>query len=228
VKEENLLGDHIGSVILVQHVGDDKGIVNAARVSFGQDQDDDFTERDAKLLGYLIAHQHGSPYEHNSMTFKVVAPIFVVRQWQRHRVGVSFNEISARYTEVLERYYIPLQFRAQAKDNRQASVVDAEGVVNQMAAQDAYKQSCEFAMASYRNLLNLGVAKEQARGVLPVTMYTEFFFTCNLRALLHFLELREHPGAQWEIQRYANALKSIAIALFPETFNALDKIKSKG
>lgn len=219
------LSDGIGSVSLVQQVGDDKSIVNAARVSFAGDNALPFDERDAKLIKYLLKHHHGSPFEHNSLTFKVVAPIFVVRQWQRHRIA-SYNEISARYVEVLERFYTPVQFREQAKNNRQASI-EASETLEQGVARALYESAWKASFEAYHNLLELGVAKEQARGVLPVTQYTEFYFTCNLRALFHFLELRDHAGAQWEIQQYARALAQLAEPIFPSAFQAWREIQAE-
>jgi len=220
------LEDGIGSVALVQQVGDDKSIVNAARVSFGGDNTLPFDERDSKLIKYLLKHHHGSPFEHNSLTFKVVAPIFVVRQWQRHRVGVSYNEISARYVEVLERFYTPLEFRQQAKNNRQASVQASESF-EQDTARALYESAWKASFEAYHQLLELGVAKEQARSVLPVTQYTEFYFTCNLRSLFHFLGLRDHAGAQWEIQQYARALTQLSESLFPAAFQAWRELQSE-
>ena len=213
------LQDGIGSVALVQHVGDDKAIVNAARVSFGGDNTLPLTDRDEKLIAYLLRHQHGSPFEHNSLTFKVVAPIFVARQWFRHRIGVSYNEISGRYVEVEERIYVPREFRAQAKSNRQASV-EAGDTLDQASAHDVWQSVWQQSYAAYQELLTLGVTREQARGVLPQAAYTEFYFTCNVRSLLHFIGLRDHPGAQFEIQKYAQALTELAEPLFPVTFRA--------
>lgn len=131
----------------------------------------------------------------------------------------SYNEISYRYVEVEERFYTPRAFRAQARSNRQASV-EAGDDFDQAQAHDLWTRAWRVAFGTYQELLTLGVTREQARGVLPVASYTEFYFTCNLRALLHFLELRDHPGAQWEIQRYAQALAQLAEPLFPVTFKA--------
>lgn len=213
------LNDEIGSVALVQHVGDDKSVVNAARVSFGGDNTLPFDEKDAKLIRYLLKHEHGSPFEHNSLTFKIVAPIFVIRQWMRHRVGVSYNEISGRYVEVLEQFYTPEKFRQQAKSNRQASI-EATDSLDQEQAHQVWENAWKQAFQAYQDLLALGVTREQARGVLPLTMYSEFYFTCNLRSLFHFLALRDHPGAQWETQMYARALAQLAEPLFPSSFEA--------
>ncbi|KEF33554.1 thymidylate synthase [Deinococcus sp. RL] len=211
------LGDGIGSVALVQHVGSDKMIVNAARVSFGGDSDAPLSDRDEKLIRYLLRHQHGSPFEHNLVTFKVVCPIFVDRQLVRHRSGVSKNEVSLRYTETRERNFTPPSFRRQAPSNRQASVED-DGTLDQAAAAAVWEGAWRAAFAAYQELLALGVTREQARGVLPLSLYTESYYTFNVRSLLHFLSLRDHEGAQYETQLYARALAELAEPLFPVTF----------
>ncbi|MPY67388.1 FAD-dependent thymidylate synthase [Deinococcus sp. SDU3-2] len=211
------LGDGIGSVALVQHVGDDKMIVNAARVSFGGDSDAPLNDRDEKLIRYLLRHHHGSPFEHNLITFKIVCPIFVDRQAVRHRVGVSKNEVSARYVEVQERNFTPPSFRKQAPSNRQASVED-DGTLNQAAAAAVWAEAWRQAFRAYHDLLRLGVTREQARGVLPLSLYTESYYTFNVRSLLHFLSLRDHEGAQYETRLYARAMAELAEPLFPVTF----------
>ncbi|WP_407569478.1 FAD-dependent thymidylate synthase [Deinococcus altitudinis] len=213
------LADSIGAVSLVQHVGSDKMIANAARVSFGGDSDAPLSKRDEKLIGYLLRERHGSPFEHNLITFKVVCPIFVDRQMVRHRVGVSKNEISGRYVEVAERVYIPSQFRQQAKSNRQAST-EADERLDQDAAAGLYRSAWESAYAAYQGLLALGVTREQARGVLPQALYTESYYTFNVRSLLHFLGLRDHDGAQYETRLFARAMGELAEPLFPVTFAA--------
>ena len=213
------LSDSVGSVSLVQHVGDDKMITNAARVSFGGDSAAPLSARDEKLIGYLLRERHGSPFEHNLITFKVVCPIFVDRQMVRHRVGVSKNEISGRYVEMTERVYIPTQFRQQAKSNRQASV-EADERLDQDAAAGLYRRAWDSAYTAYQGLLALGVTREQARGVLPQALYTESYYTFNVRSLLHFLGLRDHEGAQYETRLYAQAMGQLAQPLFPVTFAA--------
>lgn len=217
------LNDGIGSVALVQHVGDDKGIVNAARVSFGQDNDEPLSDRDAKLIGYLLREHHGSPFEHNLITFKIVCPIFVDRQMVRHRVGVSKNEVSGRYVEVQERAYVPTEFRQQAKSNRQASVEALDGFPHDTAGK-VYQRAWHGAFGAYQDLLGLGVTREQARGVLPLSLYTESYYTFNLRSLLHFVGLRDHAGAQWETQQYAKAMRTLAESIFPVSFKAWDDL----
>lgn len=218
------LNDGIGSVALVQHVGDDKGIVNAARVSFGQDNDEPLSDRDAKLIGYLLREHHGSPFEHNLITFKIVCPIFVDRQMVRHRVGVSKNEVSGRYVELQERAYVPTEFRQQAKNNRQASVEAVDGFPQDKAGK-VYREAWGSAFEAYQSLLELGVTREQARGVLPLSLYTESYYTFNLRSLLHFVGLRDHAGAQWETQQYAKAMRTLAEGIFPVSFKAWDDLQ---
>lgn len=219
------LGDQIGSVELIQHVGDDAGIAKAARVSFAHDQNTTEPERDFKLIKYLLKHGHGSPFEHNLLTFRVTCPIFVDRQWVRHRIGVSKNEESGRYIELKERCYIPQNFRRQAERNRQASV-EAGGTLDQPGTKALYEQAWRHAYDTYTQLLAMGVAREQARGILPLSLYTSSYYTFNVRSLLHFLELRDHEGAQYEIQRYAKSLSQLAEPLFPLTFQAWRELQN--
>jgi thymidylate synthase (FAD) len=217
------LNDEIGSVALIQHAGDDKMVVNAARVSFGGDNAVPLNDKDINLIKYLLKHKHGSPFEHNLITFKIVCPIFVDRQMVRHRVGVSKNEISGRYVEMTERVYIPAPFRQQAKENRQASV-EADSQLNQRSALLVYRRAWTEAYSAYQELLKLGVTREQARGVLPQALYTESYYTFNLRSLFHFIGLRDHTGAQHETQMYARAMRELAAPLFPVCFAAFDSL----
>jgi thymidylate synthase (FAD) len=220
------LNDGIGYIQLVQSVGDDTGITNSARVSFGK-RITEIEDKDRKLLKYLLENEHLSPFEHNSLTFLVKAPLFVARQWFRHRIA-SFNEISGRYVEVKEEFYIPQKFRKQSTNNRQASVegemAEDDLLRNEQTAY-AYKIALTSAYETYEILLRRGVCREQARAVLPLATYTEFYFTCNLRALLHFIKLRDHENAQWEIQRYAKIMKEIAKEIFPETMKIWEELK---
>lgn len=213
------LQDDIGSVALVQVSGDDKMIVNAARVSFGADNLSPLSARDEKLISYLLAHHHGSPFEHNMITFKLILPIFVDRQIVRHRAGVSKNEVSGRYVELQERNYLPKIFRKQAPSNRQASVED-DGSIDQEEATRIWQEAWQNAYQAYQQLINLGVTREQARGVLPLSLYTETYYSFNLRSLLHFLTLRLHEGAQFETQLYAQAMQALIEPHFPATFRA--------
>lgn len=220
MKLDNILGDGIGSIELLSVNGNDKSIVNAARVSFGKDEvNGEFTDKDAKLLKFLLSHEHGSPFEHNQLQFRIKAPLFVHSQWVKHRIGTSINSQSGRYVSVSEQFYIPVSFRSQSKSNRQAST--DEPVSNPEQADIEYRNAITQCFAAYDRLLALGVAKEQARGVLAVSQYTNFIFTCNIRSLLHFLHLRNHKDAQWEMQQYARGLKEIAEQYFPYTFAAV-------
>jgi len=214
------LNDGIGHVQLVQHVGDDAGIVNSARVSFGK-RIDEVQEKDIKLIEYLLTNQHCSPLEHNSITFLVKCPIFIARQWMRHRI-CSYNEISARYTELKDEFYIPENFRIQHEKDRQASKESDNQTINIL--KESYVNSLKESYANYKKLLDAGVAREQARGLLPLCIYTEFYWTCNLRALLHFIELRADGHAQWEMQQYARAVLVLVNDIFPETIKAWKKI----
>lgn len=193
--------------------------VSAARVSHGrEDKTGDDPEKDLKLMRFLAEHKHFSPFEHQSATFLVEAPLYVAREWMRHRTG-QFNEISMRYTsDPSDTYYIPGTFRAQAAKNKQASEGEVE---SQDEAAQYYKDSLEFAKRSYDALLTLGVARELARGVLPTCMVTRFYCTFNLRNWAHWYKLRIDPGAQLEIRHYANEIDRQLEALWPTAWKVL-------
>jgi thymidylate synthase (FAD) len=225
----DLYGDGIGSVEYVSHMGTDLTIVNAARVSFGKHKED-LDDKDAKLIRYLIEHRHTSTLEHNVVTFRFCVPLFVRSQHHRHRTW-SYNEISRRYTDVDIRFYEPAAFRTQHKSNRQASnaaevidpVVYAYEDGGRVAASSLVRNHHKHSMKLYNDMLGAGVCREQARGVLPQNMYTEYYGTANLNNLMKFVELRTHEGAQWEIQRVANACLDIASELWPVTVAAYRK-----
>jgi len=194
-----------GWVGLIDMLGSEITIANAARVSFGK-MKSDMEEKDVALLNYLLENRHSSPLEHVVFTFSVHCPLFVRGQWHRHRT-CSYNEISRRYTEIDLEFYTPSKMRKQAEINRQASEEwndfdDAElrGRIT------AHNQSC---LKFYNELLDLGVCREQARGVLPQNMMVTFWGTVDLNNLLHFLELRDSDHAQWEIREYAQAIKQL-------------------
>ena len=204
MKEVELYGDGIGKVSYVQHVGDDKMIANAARVSFGQDNNEPLTKKDKGLIKYLIKHRHTSPFEHNSITFLFEVPMFVRSQHMRHRTW-AYNEISRRYTEMALRFYEPKAFRTQHDSNRQASNLDGLDLFNHLIAK--------------------GVCREQARGVLPQNLYAKYYGTVNLSNLLKFIDLRTHEGAQWEIQRTAEACLDIAEEIWPFSIGAYRELR---
>lgn len=227
-KSIDLYGDGIGKVEYIQHMGDCLTIVNSARVSFGKHKDE-LDERDKKLISYLVDHKHTSTFEHNLVTFRFVVPLFVRSQHHRHRTW-SYNEISRRYTDENLAFYEPATFRTQHKSNRQAS--NAEELINPMVpvpynnagfqgdASAVVRDWNEKAVKLYNDLMEAGVCREQARGILPQNLYTEFYGTVNLSNLLKFIDLRTHEGAQWEIQRVAEACLEIATDLWPEAVGA--------
>ncbi len=228
----NLYDDNIGSVEYVQHMGEDITVVNAARVSFGKHKEV-MDEKDKKLVNYLIKHRHTSTLEHNVITFRFVVPLFVRSQHHRHRTW-SFNEISRRYTAENLRFYEPLTFRTQHKSNRQASNLDQHDPVIYPDLSDidfgttasaVIKAHHQDSIKLYNRLMSAGVCREQARGVLPQNMYTEYYGTCNLNNLIKFIGLRTHDGAQWEIQKVALACLEIAKKHWPITVAAYDSIK---
>jgi thymidylate synthase (FAD) len=228
--------DGIGSVSLVDHMGSDITVVNSARVSFGIHKSD-LDRGDKRLINYLIKHRHTSTLEHNLITFKFVVPLFVRSQHHRHRTW-SYNEISRRYTDKDLQFYLPKSFRTQHESNRQAS--NEEILINPpitlshrgLPLEDAYIETSDAvaafkddAVSLYNLMLSKGVCREQARMVLPQNLYTEYYGTVNLNNLLKFIDLRTHEGAQWEIQKVAEACLGIAADLFPVTVNAYRKVR---
>lgn len=211
------LSDGISSVQLIRHSGSDVDVVNAARVSYGKFVAT-LTDRDEKLISFLMEHHHTSPFEHNQLSFRVKCPIYVMRQWIRHRMN-SYNEISYRYVKAPLEFYIPGHWRYQDTQNRQGSV----GAFQDDALKEQYLQALETARQSYELLLEKGVAREIARGLLPLCTYTEFIFTCNLHSLMNFLKLRLEPGAQWEIRVFADALLELALPHFPVSLGCWKK-----
>lgn len=217
--------DDIGSVQLVNYMGSDKTIVNAARVSFGVEKEQ-LNERDTKLIKYLIDHKHTSTLEHNIITFKFCVPMFVRSQHMRHRTW-SYNEISRRYTDKNLQFYQPSVFRTQHKSNRQASnendIIDptiAPTFLDRYAtANESISLWTEYSLDLFDKLIEKGVCREQARMILPQNLYTEYYGTVNLSNLYKFIHLRLHEGAQWEIQQVAKACLEIAKEIWPTPTN---------
>lgn len=215
-----LYGDGKGFVELVDHMGTDLTIVNSARVSFGK-QKDEIDERDERLINYLVKHKHTSTFEHNIVTFRVCVPLFVRSQHMRHRTW-SYNEISRRYTDIDVEFYQPTAFRTQHESNRQASnddlidpLVDPQSITGGTSASWLVRDHNKKSLRLYDKLINAGVCREQARGVLPQNLYTKYYGTVNLSNLLKFISLRTHSGAQWEIRKLAEGMLSISKALWP-------------
>lgn len=222
-----------GFVELIDYIGSDLTVVNSARVSFGK-QKGTFDERDKILVKFLAENKHYSPFRHLIVQFHIKAPEFVMRQWYKHVVGIetsssyptkdhAWNEISGRYVPVSDFYY-PTNWRRQSEDNRQAS----EGAIeNQEEASEIFKDAMDLLIQSYEKLLSLGVAKEQARIILPLNLYTEVYWTSSFQAIMNFLDLRDDPHAQWEIREYALAIKDIMYYIYPETTKIWFEVHNK-
>ena len=220
------LDDGISALRLLDYMGSSIDIVNDARQSFDAESPE-FTSRDQKLLNYLVAHKHTSPFRGVVFKWQVKAPLFVARQWWKHVIGgtyandqLGWNEKSFRYCVADdEQFYTPNVFREQSESNKQASK-GALGGRAQALAEAAYGDALEKMKDAYKTLLAAGVSKEQARGILPTCHYTSFVWTCSLQALLHFLSLRMPADAQWEIRAYADTMARIAEPIVPEAFDA--------
>lgn len=194
-----------GWIGLIDHMGTEVSATNAARVSFGK-MKEKFDEKDEILLKYLVENQHMTPLEHITFSFSVHCPLFVARQWMRHR-NFSYNEISRRYTAVDLEFYFPDTFRKQSESNRQAST--DEIIEKNKEARELFSKSVDDCFDAYEKLIEMGVCKEQARSILPQNMFTTFWMTGNLRNILHFIELRDSDHAQKEIREYAKAMKEL-------------------
>lgn len=227
-----LFDDGIGAVEYISHMGTDLSVVNAARVSFGSEKEE-VDEKDIKLINYLMDHNHSSPFEHCTITFRFTVPLFIRSQHHRHRTW-AYNEISRRYTSVDINFYEPKEFRKQHKSNRQASTdvlidpiveYNRSGLPISAGASALVKSHHKECMKLFEKMLEAGVCREQARGVLPQNLYTQYYGTVNLHNLLKFVALRSHDGAQWEIQQVAEACLEIAEELFPHSVQSF--IRSK-
>jgi len=206
--------DH-GHVRLIESMGSDLSIVRNARVSYDAEwRAGDDEGKDAKLLNYLLKNKHTSPFESCVFTFDVKAPIFVFRQWHRHRTW-SFNEISARYAELPEEFYVPKldQITTQSSSNKQMRTDVQHPQANEL--QELIKLQSEAAHATYRALIEKGAPRELARSVLPVGTYSHMFATVDLHNLFHFLKLRLHEHSQYEIRVYAKAMLELIEPVVP-------------
>lgn len=202
----------------------DSAIVQAARVSYGQGLKD--YETDSKLINYLYKHKHTSPFEMVKFKFHVKAPIFVARQWFRHRMG-NYNEISGRYSELKEEIYIPDKISSQSKINKQLSsdddISNNKKVKNLMENTEMYNK---IQFTNYKELMNAGVSRETARINLPLSLFTEFYFSIDLHNLLNFIKLRNSKNAQYEIKEYASKIQEIIEPLCPITMKAFNEHKT--
>ena len=211
-----------GFVRLVDYMGSDERIVQAARVSYGKGTKS--VREDAGLIDYLLRHQHTSPFEHVMLEFHCKLPIFVARQWIRHRTA-SVNEISGRYSIMTPDYYCPPeeQIRFQSTDNKQGRSNDEVPPELRQKVLDLIHQDQSAVYSSYETLLNDGIAKELARINLPLSLYTEWYWLMDLHNLFHFLRLRMDSHAQWEIRAYANAIAELTQTVVPQSYQSFER-----
>jgi thymidylate synthase (FAD) len=213
-------------VELIRHFADDEHVVQAARVSSGTDLRPG--GKTAPLISALMRDRHGSPFEHGMFTFRVHAPIFVFREWHRHRVGWSYNEQSGRYTEFKPVFYLPDYSRPLVQSGKPMNYDLRAGTEHQhRCAVYSTQEVCRAAWAQYQDMIGSGIAREVARNVLPVSTYSSMYATCNPRSLMHFLSLRtadvsaSYPSKpQWEIDRAARELESHFMDTMPVTWAA--------
>lgn len=210
--------DH-GFVRLDESMATDLSVVNAARVSFAR-RKEEMDDSDRGLVRFLLRDRHGTPFEHNAFRFHVRAPIFVAREWFRHRVG-SFNEFSMRYARATDDFYVPDadDVRTQVGKPGSYSFDPVEPDVAE-ATREELRTVYETAFAAYERLVEMGVARELARSVMPVGAYTEFYWTVNARSLMNFVSLRAAETAQREIRRYAEACERFLAEEMPVTYQA--------
>lgn len=220
-------------VKIIDHSGSDLAVANAARVSVMGDgvfKLGDRSEKDKGLINYLMKNRHGTPFEHNSMTFFVKAPIFVFREFHRHRIGFSYNEMSGRYTELHPEFYVPGPSRPLIQTGKPGHYVFVKGTEDQYyLMRQGMERSYKAAWREYQNQLAWGMAKEVARTVLPVGIYSQMYVTCNARSLMAFLSLRTKSEdstfpsyPQYEIEQVANKLEEFAKKFMPVTFECFD------
>ncbi len=216
-----LYGDSIGEISLIDYMGCDRRAVDAARVSFLNDdtQRVDLDDKDTRLLKYLLKERHTSPFEHSVITFRIKVPLYVRAQVMRHRT-FSFNELSRRYTSEEVDFHIPNTLRKQAKSNLQCSTDETVDNVDKLL--EVYRRSTARAFQEYQVLLNCGVAREQARAILPQNMYTTFYMTGSLHNYIHFLRLRLDEHAQPETRELASGMRLMLLSLYPITLEAVD------
>ena len=210
--------DH-GFVRLDDAMADDLSVVNGARVSFARHKDE-LDDSDQGLIRFLMRERHGTPFEHNAFRFHVRCPIFVAREWFRHRVG-SFNEFSLRYARATDDFYVPEPEDVRTQIGKPGAY-SFEPVSDELAetTREELRAVYEAAYRTYEQLVERGVARELARSVLPVGAYTEFYWTVNARSLMNFLSLRNSETAQREIRRYAEACERFLEAKMPVTYGA--------
>ena len=218
------------TVNLIKHAAEDADVAFAARVSTlgGETRFNEVSDKDSGLINFLMRDRHGSPFEHTSFTFYIEAPIFVAREFMRHRAGWSYNEESGRYKELAPVFYVPADGRPLRQVGKPGAYRFETGTYEQaMTVSGDLRRVSTDAYSSYKRLLDLEVAREVARMVLPVNIYTSFYATCNARSLMHFLGLRTQDGAakfpsfpQMEIEMVARQMEDVFSFQMPETWVA--------
>ena len=203
-------------VSLIDHMGDDLTVVNAARVSFGKKKTK-FTKQDEKLIKYLAKHNHWTPFGHCSVQFHINAPVFVARQLVKHQVGLIWNEVSRRYVDTTPEIYTPDEWRGRAEDKKQGS----SGVVKKRCLE--YESLSKTMVGAYERLLEEGVCPEQARMILPQSMMTEWYWSGTLMAFARVCNLRCKPDTQLETQQIGNQIDDLMKLEFPVSWEALRK-----
>ncbi len=201
------------NVELIDHMGSDLSIVNAARVSFAKVHEEFDEKSDTRLINYLAKHNHWSPFGHASMQFHIKAPVFVARQLVKHQIGLTWNEVSRRYVDTEVEFYEPTEWRLAAENKKQGS--SEETVKYNLAPAHRFAKEC------YENMLNLGIAPEMARMVLPQSMMTEWYWSGTLYAFARVCNLRCKPDAQKETQNVGWDIDKYARRLFPASWHAL-------
>lgn len=212
--------DGIGSIELLHSMGDDLMVVNAARVSFHKESKQ-MTGGDTKLIQYLAKHDHISPFFHPQIQFRIKMPIFVAREWYRHQIGLSRNEVSRRYVDSTPDCWIPSPDQLRERDPKLKQGSKETPVQNAETLHEKIDEVTASCLQLYTDLLDQGVAPEIARTVLPQSMYTEFIETGSLAAYARLYKLRTSPDAQREIQGYANAIGELLASKFPFSWSAL-------
>ena len=224
-KEVNVLNH--GFVRLVDYMGGDERIVQAARVSYGKGTKN--IRRDEMLIDYLLGHEHTSPFEHVTLEFHCKMPIFVARQWVRHRTA-RINEISGRYSVMEAEFYVPPedQISFQSDDNKQGRAEKEVPAELRDRVLEIITRDQGHVYAAYEELLNDDIAKELARINLPLSLYTQWYWQMDLHNLFHFLRLRMDSHAQWEIRVYADAIAEMTKAVAPMAYAAFERNTLKG
>lgn len=217
ISRKEIFGDNLGFIELIDILGGDHSVVASARVSHYVDGSKGI-DNDTKLIKYLMKNRHTSPFESVVLTFRIKVPLFVRGQWHRHRTW-SYNEVSRRYTsENIDEFFYPTQWRAQDIKNKQSSVESAE--IDSDVWNSKLEVHVKKSLELYNEMIREGIAREQARMVLPQNMYTMYYGTVNLHNLFHFLGLRIHPHAQEEIRFYAYAIIDMLKKVIPISFEA--------